>query len=196
MRSGFTWLSALTAAAIAFGACGGEPQKLTTFKLGPDGRPMMGTARETVVLDRRELLTTGVAYTWDCYQDVTLFGGETKVYEAFNGGGRCRGFGAGYHDYMGISAPEWTWPGSSTPINDIYMQLSQAYNSAGTHHVHHCFYQNAEMGTVAIRHPNPSLACWDGLAPHTVLLNNLVSVTKSFEMKRYCTADEQFGSQC
>jgi hypothetical protein len=106
-------------AAITFGACGGGQPKITGFKLGPDGRPEMSTARE--VESVQQAVLDGLAYWRDCrFEPVsTLYGKESKV--CGDGGCNswsttptsCVAFGAGGYDGMFISFDSTAWPAGS-----------------------------------------------------------------------------------
>lgn len=99
----------------AFGACGGDPPKITAFHLGPDGRPDMRTARE--VESVQQAIISGLAYTRNCNGEPpnTIFGKEVKVCAdqmcASNGIPQaCLVFGAGGYDLMNIGFQDVTWP--------------------------------------------------------------------------------------
>jgi hypothetical protein len=133
--------------------CGGNPQRVTTFKLGPDGRPDMSTAKEEVVVDRQALISAGVAYTWNCDGDGTIFGGELKnhLYSGAPLNGYCLGFGAGGNNAMGLALHEWTWPGlSSTLSNSVGSYEAKAADLAGTnpetHHGQGTWFRNNQGG--------------------------------------------------
>lgn len=116
MRSGFTWLATLTAAAIALGACEGKPGTVTGFKLGADHRPNMSTVVEVESVEQALIL--GLAYWRNCAgeQAGIIYGKEAKV--CMDGQcssstaypTACVAFGAGGYDNMAVSFDSFSWP--------------------------------------------------------------------------------------
>jgi hypothetical protein len=109
----------LLTAAITFGACGGETPRITGFKLGPDGRPDMSTARE--VESVQQAVIEGLAYVRNCAgeQAGVIYGKELKICGDFGCNGleatpqSCTAYGAGGYDLMFISFDSISWlPGA------------------------------------------------------------------------------------
>jgi hypothetical protein len=151
MTRKYGYLCAVLGFLTAFGACGdGTPQEVTTFRIGPDGRPVKGTEKQEVVVDRQAVITLGVGYTWNCAGDYTIFGGELKAFYyagANAGNGACLGFGAGANNVMAISLPEYNWPGTSSSLGaDVGSYHVKLPDSSGTHHGRNCWFRNAQGG--------------------------------------------------
>lgn len=187
--------------AIVFGACGGKPQEVTTFEVDSAGRPRMDTAQVVLVQSRAEV-SNGVAYSWDCNGDSSIFGGEVKLYW-FNGiaSSPCRGFGAGGNNAMQVSLTLWNWPGTSSPMAwDIGSAHVKAHDHGSTHHSRMVFYRNAEggnfsptVGPIFGLQPGAQSAGWDPISPGWQLAANfdtsnpvMEKNTGSIDFTRWC----------
>ena len=198
MRTGVL-CSALTAA-IAFGACGGgTPQEVTVFRIGPDGKVVKGTERTEVVMDRQALFSGGYGYSWDCKNDASIFGGETKLYQLINNTlwSNCLGFGLGGNSVMAIGFNEWTYPGTSTTLDSAAgrpssFRAKMSDPNGGTHHGSHKFYLNTTVGGgCASVSTGPFTGCYDNISPSAVWWDNFHYDyrPKSFDFVRRCAAE-------
>lgn len=205
MRAG-NLCAALTAAAIVFGACG-DPQKVTTFRVDDQGRLVPGSSKEEVVLDRRELWSSGYAYTWDCKYEApgTIYGGETKQYQLINNStnGLCRGFGLGGSVVMGIGFNEWSYPGTFTLMDGAQRPSSFRAKMSdplgGTIRGEHKMYLNTVAGGgCAALSSFPFSACFTNVAPSAEWAGNFNydNRPKSLDFVRMCYADGQPYQAC
>jgi hypothetical protein len=205
----------LLTAAITFGACGGEAPRITGFRLGPDGRPDMSTARE--VESVQQAVIDGLAYWRDCrFEPVsTLYGKEAKV--CGDGGcsvwnnvpSSCVAFGAGGYDLMFLSMDSLAWPsGAYSGIYgwiggasmNTYRPYSMAVKAADypfppTTHSNFEFYKNTQFGdcTTVNGQQTTFSGCMAGLGNGVVRLGifvtpmfDQVGLPGSLEFNRWC----------
>jgi hypothetical protein len=185
--------------AIAFGACGdGTPQEVTTFKVGPDGRPVKGTERQEVVVDRQALLSHDLAYTWDCTTEApfNIFGGEEKVRlwgDWWTSGNPCLGFGLGGNRALGIGFDGFMYPGHTWFIgNQVRSHITKASDHAPTHHVNSTHYKNFQAGGGHPIYTNGETAAFTALPPGFAYARSFNEWDRpgSFQLVRHCNAAE------
>lgn len=121
-------------------------------------------------------LWTGVGYSWNCYQDPYLYGGELKFFKV-DESGECRGVGAGNNAVMGIGLDQIAWTNGVPLFHNTRYLRHKSYSTGASRRA--AFHVNNAGGGGCV-------ACFESLTINqVVLVNDVTKATGSVVIARF-----------
>lgn len=125
-------------------------------------------------------LLTGVAYSWNCTGDTSIWGAEVKAFKTAYESGECLGFGAGNNDVMGVGLDHFVWANLSSLYKNVRYFRHKAYDyPPNVVRRRAAFHLNAQGGGGCV-------ACFENLTSgQYVTINDVTKATGSFVIARF-----------